>query len=143
VSAAPFRLRVTRRFAAAPERVFDAWLDPGKIRLWFSPELGEMTRIQVDPRPGGTFSFMQRRDGEDVDHVGTYIAIERPRHLAFTWSVPKHSSDESIVTIDIVPDGDGCLLTLTHEMDARWKEWSERTEKGWKHLLDGIARAIA
>jgi uncharacterized protein YndB with AHSA1/START domain len=56
--------RVTRRFSAAPERVFDAWLDPEMIGRWmFGPALRdeEVLRIAVDARIGGSFSFVVRR----------------------------------------------------------------------------------
>jgi uncharacterized protein YndB with AHSA1/START domain len=133
--------RVTRRFSASPECVFDSWLDPEKVRRWFAPELGEMVRVEVDPRVGGSFSFMQRRDGEDVDHVGEYFEIDRPRRLVFTWGVPPEPSDSRVI-IDIVPLETGCELTLIHEMDAEWADYLDRTEDAWARMLDAIAGTI-
>lgn len=109
-------VRVTRRFSATPERVFDAWLDPGMIPKWLAPGMGEMVRIAVETRVGGTFSFVQRRDGTNVDHTGEYQEFVRPTRLAFTWGVPQSSPDRSRVIIDIAPLPDGCELTLTHEL---------------------------
>ncbi len=133
------RARVTRRFSASPERVFDTWLDPEKVRHWFAPELGEMVRVEIDARVGGSFSFMQRRDGEDVDHVGEYLEIDRPRRLVFTWGVPPEPSDSSRVIIDIAPLEPGCELTLTHEMHPDWADYVDRTEAAWARMLDAMA----
>lgn len=48
------RFRLTRRFSASPERVFDAWLDPEKAgRFLFATEDGEMVRVEIDPNTPG------------------------------------------------------------------------------------------
>ena len=65
-------VRVTCRFGAGPERVFDAWLDPEMIGSWmFGPALRdeEVLRIALDARSGGSFSFVVRRQGEEIDHM--------------------------------------------------------------------------
>jgi uncharacterized protein YndB with AHSA1/START domain len=68
----PVAVRVTRRFSAAPERVFDAWLDPEMIGRWmFGPALRDedVVRSALDKRVGGSFSFVVRREGEEIDHM--------------------------------------------------------------------------
>jgi uncharacterized protein YndB with AHSA1/START domain len=133
---------VTRRFSAPPERVFDAWLDPDKIKLWFAPGLGEMVRIAVESRVGGTFSFVQRRDGTNVDHTGEYQEFVRPTRLVFTWGVPQSSPDRSRVIIDIAPQPGGCELTLTHELHPHWADYAERTKDAWTKMLAAMADAL-
>jgi uncharacterized protein YndB with AHSA1/START domain len=134
-------LSVTHRFTASPERVFDAWLDPEKARKWlFATETGEMVRAEVDARVGGAFCFTDRRDGEDVEHVGEYLEIERPRRLVFTFSVPKFSGHVTQVSIEIVPLETGCELTLTHK--GVLSEWAERTRGGWTMLLNNLAATV-
>jgi uncharacterized protein YndB with AHSA1/START domain len=83
----PIQVCVTRRFDAAPDRVFDAWLNPELIRAWmFGPAVRgeEVVRITNDPRVGGSFSFVVRRQGEEINHVGEYLEIQRPWRLVFT-----------------------------------------------------------
>jgi uncharacterized protein YndB with AHSA1/START domain len=138
---APFVVKVTRRLDQSPERVFDAWLDPDTVRKWFAPELGPMTRVQIEARVGGKFSIMQKRAGIDVDHVGEYVEVDRPRRLVFTWALPQYSDDVSKVIIEIEKDGKGSRLTLTHEMDPKWAGFAKQTEMGWTHLLEGISKA--
>lgn len=131
---------VVRRFEASAERVFDAFLDPKKASTFlFATPAGEMVRAEVDPRVGGRYTFTDRRDGEDVEHVGEYLEIERPRRLAFTLAVPKYSQDVDRVVIEIVPLESGCELTLTCETAP---EWAERTEEGWAAILEGLAGTL-
>jgi len=91
-------VQVTRYFEASPERVFDAWLDLQKAGKWlFATPSGQMVRVEIDARAGGSFLFVDRRDGEDVEHAGEYI------------------EESTRVSIDIVPEGTGRRLTLTHK----------------------------
>lgn len=135
-------LVVRRVFDAPPERVFDAWLDPGSAGKWlFATETGEMVRVEIDARVGGRFVFVDRRDGEDVEHTGEYLGIDRPRRLAFTFAVPNYSAIATYVTIDIVPNGSGCELTMTHENVL--PEWLEPTRSGWTGILEKLAKRLA
>lgn len=138
-------VRVTRRFSASPERVFDAWLDPDLIGRWmFGPALRdeEVLRLAIDARVGGSFSFLVRRQGAELDHVGTYREIDRPRRLVFTWGIAGESVEESVVTIDVVPLATGSELTLTHELDPKWADYASRTEAGWTKMLDALAGTL-
>jgi uncharacterized protein YndB with AHSA1/START domain len=136
--------RVQRSFDKSADRVFDAFLDPAKAgRFMFATPTGEMVRVEIDARVGGRFVFVDRRDGEDVEHRGEYLELERPRRLVFTLGVPKYSDDFDRVTIDIVPDArGGCLLTLTHEMDAKYTGIKRQVESGWADIVDGVATAV-
>src|SRR5215510_11160287 len=139
------KVSVTRHFDAPPERVFDAWLDPEMIGKWmFGPALREeeVLRIVADARVGGSFSFLVRRQGYEIDHVGKYREIDRPRRLVFTWGVAGESDDESLVIIEIIPHESGAELTLTHEMDAKWADYASRTEAGWTKMLEALAAAL-
>lgn len=135
------QVQVTRRFTASAGRVFDAWLDPKSAVRWlFSTPTGEMTRVEIDPRVGGAFCFTDRRDGEDIDHVGQYEVIDRPRRLVFTFSVPKFSAEATRVIVDIAALGAGCEVTLTHE--GVLPDYAERTIGGWTMILGRLAETL-
>lgn len=46
-----------------------------------------IVRLDLAPHVGGSFSFVVRRQGEEINHVGTYLEIERRRRLVFTWGI--------------------------------------------------------
>jgi uncharacterized protein YndB with AHSA1/START domain len=141
MTGSPVSVRVTHRFSAAPERVFDAWLDPEKIAKWMlAPAPGEMTRVEVDARVGGSFCFVVRRGGEEIAHVGEYLELARPRRIVFTWSVPQYSAESTRVSIDLSAAGSGTELTLTHE--GVLPDFATRTQAGWSTILDAMAAAL-
>ena len=128
---------------ATADEVFDAWLNPQDVRRWMSLALaefglpGEIVRIEIDPRPGGAFVFSDMRDGEEMQHWGTYLSLERPSVIQCTWFTKELSEREgsSIVKIEIVPRAGGCSARLTHTMPSTFAVYTERAEQGWKTLL--------
>jgi uncharacterized protein YndB with AHSA1/START domain len=134
--------RVTHLFDTSPERVFDAWLDPTRAPQWMfvATMRDELVRVSIDARVGGRFSFVVRRDGQELDHNGKYFEIDRPRRLAFSWGVGEDSTQGSRVTITIAPRAHGgCELTLTHNLAPEWSEYAARTEQGWTTILDALS----
>jgi uncharacterized protein YndB with AHSA1/START domain len=134
-------LQVIKSFTASPERVFDAWLDPEKVKMFlFATPTGEIVRCEIDARVGGKFTITRRDEQGDTDHVGEYEVIDRPRRLVFTFGVPRYSPEMTRVSLDFVPTSEGCELTLTHE--GVLPEWSEKTKEGWTMILDGLGKTL-
>jgi uncharacterized protein YndB with AHSA1/START domain len=136
-------VRVTHRFDASAERVYDAFLDPSRAsRFMFGTATGQIVRCEIDGRVGGTFTIVDRRNSEDVVHTGRYLALERPRRIVFTLSVEKYSRDTDTVTIEITRLGTGCEVTLTHEMKATDPPFQDRAREGWAGILDIAAELL-
>jgi uncharacterized protein YndB with AHSA1/START domain len=136
------QVRVTHRYDAAPEQVFDAWLDPKVAgRFLFATPTGQMIKAEIDPKVGGHFNFTDRRpDMGDVEHVGTYLAIERPRRLVFEFAVPAYEATRTTVTVEIASSGSGSELTLTH--DGVFESYVTQTQQGWTMILANLEKAL-
>lgn len=135
---------VSHSFSASAERVFDAWLDPSRLGKWlFTTPGGEMVHVAVEPRIGGCFNVTERREGEDVEHIGEFVEIDRPRRLVFLFQVPKFGPTRDRVEVDIVPAGAGCTVTITHELAPADAEMKDGVIKGWTDILAGLDRATA
>ena len=132
---------ITHRFNVSPERVLDAFLDPAIAgRFMFATPSGEMVRVEIEPRVGGAYTFVDRRDGEDIEHVGRILELDRPHRLVFQFAVPKYDPTNTTVTLDVVADGNGSLLTLTHEgVDD---VYLEQTGQGWTMILENAAASL-
>jgi uncharacterized protein YndB with AHSA1/START domain len=135
-------LRLTRRFDAAPERVFDAWTDPKLAAGWlFTSPTSEAHTAEIDLRVGGRWEIVDRRDGASYRAIGEYLEIERPRRLAFTFGMPQFSDGFSKVVVEIAPDGAGALMTLIQEelpADA-----IPALEQGWREMFDQLSARLA
>jgi len=141
----PITVQVVQTFAAPAEHVFDSWLDPQRIGRWmFGPDVREETvlHLEVDPQVGGAFSYLVRRGEHEIDHVGTFLEIDRPRRLVFTWGIAGESVDESRVIVELQPLDQGCELSLTHALDPRWSDYRDRVAQSWSTMLSALARTV-
>jgi len=64
------------------------------------------------------------------------------QRLVFSWAWHSTPERESQVTVMLKPDGDGTLLTLTHEQlfDQAARDGHER---GWLASLDKLEKCVA
>jgi len=131
-------LKLTKLIPAAPERVFDAWLDPEQIAKFMitGPGTG-IKSAETEAKVGGSYRIVMTNDMGEVPHWGTYREIERPSRLVFTWNSP-HASPDSLVTLTFEPEGDGTLLTLTHDKFPS-DESREGHNQGWSGILESLA----
>lgn len=135
-------LTVSRQFDAAPETVFDAWLDAESIAQWlFATPGGVMEHVRVTPRVGGGFEVFERRGSSLAEHYGTFVEIDRPRRLEFDFRTER-DAPATRVTVSFETRGGGCFVTLTHSLDAAWAEYSERVKAGWAGILEGLDSAL-
>lgn len=131
---------VVRRTISVPrEEVFAAWLDPPSLATWMCPGAARSS-AQVDPKVGGAFRVVMDHADEQVEHTGTYLAIEPPARLSFTWISPYTDTLPSVVTVEFHTRGDGTEVVLTHErLPARHVE---AHRKGWSEILGKLEEAL-
>jgi uncharacterized protein YndB with AHSA1/START domain len=132
-------LKHIRRIRAAPEEVFEAFVDPRELVHWWGPDEGPTLCAETDLRVGGSFRVAFRTmDGELHETQGEYLEIDAPRRLvmAFWWSDAPHV--RSRVTVSIDPVDDGARLTVLHEGFADTVS-RDSHEVGWAGALDKLA----
>ena len=123
------------RIAASPEVVFPYFTDPRLMVSW----IGE--RVELDARPGGKFAL----DFSGVAARGSYVAVEPPHRVVFTWGIPEDAAmppGSSTVEVVLVADGDDTIVHLTHRDLPEDREASHL--EGWQGCLaalgDGVHR---
>ena len=91
-------VRLSRQVSAAPERIFDAWLNADEARtLLFAGPIGAAIRSEIDARVGGAFLIVRHRDGKDVEYSGEYLEIDRPHRLVFSLFVEEYAQRDDRV----------------------------------------------
>jgi uncharacterized protein YndB with AHSA1/START domain len=136
-------LTLKRRLNASPARVFAAWTDPEKVKRWMGPGEVKVISVETDARAGGRYRWLMRgSDGEDHDVSGIYREVIANEKLVFTWAWKSSPEQQSVVTVLLKADGDGTLLTLTHEQFAD-AESRDRHQQGWSGALDKLERLVA
>lgn len=134
-------LSVDRVIAAAPEKVFNAWLNPEMLAKFMrpGPDMGAPD-VTTDAKEGGGFEIIMKAGDQDLPHRGTYKKIDPHSQIIFTWE-SAFSPAESEVTLDIRPEGDGSHIRLTH-VTFYDEEKRNNHEGGWTQILATLDSAL-
>lgn len=134
MSAQGERIVVTRRIRATPELVFRFFTDSALWARW------QGTAATVDAQAGGALRVVMGPDGSGLAE-GRFVELDPFERIVFTWgwaSSPLSTlpPGSTVVTVQLRPDGDGTILTLTHDLLPR----DERAihETGWSLYLDRL-----
>lgn len=122
---------------ADPGWVFQAWIDPEMMALWWWPHIPD-TSYSIDPRVDGTYRIMSNEAGIGVR--GTFTEVTAPTRIAMTWEWMDdgETSDTSdTVEIDITHTESGVGLVLTHHLDPRAGDGAE-LRQGWTDVLERL-----
>lgn len=136
--------KVRHEFRASAEEVFDAWFEPELLAVWmFDPSYRQQKAIALETTPevGGAFRFEVERDGKSITYSGNYLAIQRPFFLQMTWRIEGYWR-ESLVTVDIAPKAEGCVLYLEHDLGEVPLEIVEEVECDWAADVKALARIV-
>ncbi len=91
-------------------------------------------------RPLSLADAQSRRRGARRQRV--YREFVPNEKLVFTWAWKSTPECKSLVTVLLKPDGDGTLLTLTHEQFFD-EETRDRHQQGWGGALDKMEKLFA
>ena len=136
-------LTLRRRLKAPTWAVYAAWADPAQLARWFGPDAGPVLSAETDVRVGGRYRIVFcTEDGEEHDVGGTYREVVPDERLVFTWMGRTMPERVSLVTVALKRDGEGTLLTLTHEQFFD-EAARDRHREGWTGTLDKLERLFA
>lgn len=124
-------LVVERRVSVPPEEVFTYFTDPARWLAW------QGTEAEIELAPGGIWRVNVTGDGFASGRV---VEVVENRRVVFTWGWeqgPPVPPGSTTVAIELLPDGDGTLIRLTHS-DLP-PDQVEIHRSGWEHYLPRLA----
>jgi len=128
-------IRIERRIAAPPSVVYPYLVDPELTPRW----LGVTSLIEASP--GGRFML---ESPNTMVAEGTVVEIVENEMVSFTWGWNGHPGippGSTLVKIELIPDGQGTLVRLTHSKLAAGDQPLHGA--GWTHYLERLSRVIA
>ena len=140
---------VERSFPKPPEAVFAAFSDPAKARRWYAEGDGhKLDEFTSDFRVGGTQTLRYKLKegtpvaGMTINNQGRFQEIIPNQRIvtASTMDLEAKRILASQVTIELLPNGSGTDLILTHQ--GAFFEGGltpEMLEAGWRALMEKLA----
>ncbi|MDC1141912.1 SRPBCC domain-containing protein [Planctomycetota bacterium] len=131
-------------------RLFQAFTTPKDMEVWCWADLGQNAKARADLRVGGFWSVYcdnafksERFNNDRAGCMGFYTDIQPSKRLAYTlhwdadvfYNLGKTDCPDEFISIEFIPDGDGCLLKYTHGGIPDIEVAAAEHEKGTRYTL--------
>jgi uncharacterized protein YndB with AHSA1/START domain len=122
-------LRLERRLARSPEKVWRAVTEPAEMAHWFP------ARAETELKVGAAMRFTF--EGQDDATEGEIIEFDPPRLFAFRWN-------GDVLQLKVVPDGQGCRLLFSHMLseETGGALSAGRNAAGWVQCLGVLSARL-
>jgi uncharacterized protein YndB with AHSA1/START domain len=142
-----YELRLERLVDAAPEAVFDTFVDPETQEELHGSEEPDwvVSRSETDVRVGGTSTYVMGKAGQDPDtETRVYSVVDRPRRLVFTHSMAVAEWGQTVETEMTITfeDRDGKTLLTMVQTGFDTEEHRDGFMGGWPSYLDTLERVV-
>jgi uncharacterized protein YndB with AHSA1/START domain len=138
LSLRPFQFTLERAFALPPNVLVRAWTE--QFDRWFAAPGVILMKAEVN----AVFFFETHYQGQRHPHYGRFLRLERDRLVEVTWltGMPGTHGAETVVTVELTPQGSGTDLHLTHagfpDEDTR-----NRHEQAWPVVLTHLEQQMS
>jgi uncharacterized protein YndB with AHSA1/START domain len=132
---------LSRVLPGTPAEVFAHFTDPALFSRWFivAGFTTPASRVNLDPRPGGTISavMVPDEDGPEIPFTAAYGIVEPQRRIQFKFTDPTE-----VVTISLLDLGEeGTQLTYSNVGAALTGRAEALT--GVERMLDALQSSLA
>ncbi len=136
-------LQLKRVFKTSPEKLWELWTNPEKVKLWHHPPGFSTSEAEADARVGGKYKIGMRSPAGQMDTVfGEFLELDKPRKLVFSWQWESNLEEKSVVTVELNPVSEGTELVLTHEKLSGPESVKAHAE-GWDAIIPAIDLLVA
>lgn len=136
-------LECHRQIPAAPDEVYDVWIDatcPGGP--WFAPTNERQTgKVILDAKVDGLFYHRVSVNELSFIHYGRFIELARGERVRHTWVCEATHGRESTVTTTFEAKAGGTLVTIVHE-GVPDDDAGRHQNNGWKWALSALADSL-
>ena len=125
----------TTTIKAPVEKVWEALTEKEQMKQWY------FTIPDLVLEEGSQFSFYEPGGQNKFLHTCVITEVTPLQRFQHTWTHPTHSQGRSLVTWDLVPQGNATEVTLMHEGIENFADGGpdlspENYAAGWEEIVE-------
>jgi uncharacterized protein YndB with AHSA1/START domain len=135
-------LRLECLLDAAPTELFDAFIDPDAIQIWWQVDAAwEVNVAECDVRRGGSTRITFGPPDATCTEEMSYTEVERPHRLRFVddFTTPDGSTTRTDVTVTFAATDGKTLMTIV-QAGFPSAERRDRHQNGWPRFVERLHR---
>jgi uncharacterized protein YndB with AHSA1/START domain len=116
-------IEIIREFDAAPERVYQAHVDPDLYAQWTGPRSTNLKITRWDARTGGEWAFSGESDGGTYAFFGSFHEVRPNERIVWTFTYEGEPDSVFLETLTFEPLEDDRtrlrVLSVTKDFETR------------------------
>lgn len=139
-------LEIVRVFDAPRELVFQAWVDPERMRQWSAPHDYEIGQSEGEAKPGGRWRSSMVSKDEVLWLGGVYREVVENERIVFTHAWEDEAGQpghETVVTVRFEDAGEGKTRMIFRQAFFASVDSRDGHEGGWGECFDRLDDLLA
>lgn len=142
-------IRASKNFKANVNDLYDAWINPDKLKKWWQPAGNRLVNVENDVWEGGeiVYEFSGADGKRTLVITGQYKEVKPAQRLVYSWDwqLPgsENLSDNRFeLTVEFSGDENESSLQVTQTNEAE-NESIQPKEKGWEDELESLNQFLS
>ena len=142
-------IHADKTFTAGVNELYDAWINPEKLKQWWHPAGNKLVNVENNVREGGAIKYEFEGDDNEKTIIitGQYKEVKPAQRLVYSWdwqiAGSEHLSNNHFeLTIEFSSEGSGSKIVVS-QSDEDEKESVHPRAKGWEDELEHLNRFLS
>ena len=139
-------LEIVRVFDAPRPLVFQAWVDPERMRQWSAPHEYQIGHSEGEARPGARWRTSMVSKDEEIWLGGVYREVVENERLVFTHAWEDENGEpghETVVTVRFEDADEGKTRMIFRQAFFASTDSRDGHEGGWAECFDRLDDLLA
>lgn len=137
-------LHFDKKFSAGVSDLYDAWINPSKLKQWWQPAGNKLANVENDVHEGGKikYEFEGKDNQKTIVITGQYKEVKPAQRLVYSWNWQLSGSENAgnnpfELTVEFSGDEKESEIHITQTAQDE-NESIQPREKGWEDELESL-----